>query len=466
MRLHLRASSNWPRLVLLIAVLILGRPVRAQLGFDYIVPPTPKLIKAARILDVRTGTYKLNQGILTDGERVKEIGPWEDVKGHAPNGVETIDLGQATLLPGLIDCHAHLLSSMEGRLDGGETITISVTEMSPSLRALMGAHSAKQVLESGITSVRNVGHSGVDGDIALRDAINGGFVPGPRVQASGRKIAPVGGQAVYLQAGIAEQILPLEFLTVSGPDEARKAVRTNFAFGADFIKIVVDAGAGPYWHTRYLSLGDARAVVEDAHRLGMKVAAHAVDKAAIQTAIDAGVDSVEHGDEATNEQLQQMKDKGIFLDATDIFTNGRLTEYFSQFLAPTPEFVTGIKKADEESTALSRDRLQRAMKIGVKIVMGSDMWFFWPGKGRGETTLYELESLSKEGMPNIEIIRSSTINAADLMGWSDRVGEIAAGKFADLIAVDGDPLADITTLEHARFVMKGATVVKNEVGTH
>ncbi|MGH9748075.1 MAG: amidohydrolase family protein, partial [Candidatus Acidiferrales bacterium] len=134
---------------------------------------------------------------------------------------------------------------------------------------------------------------------------------------------------------------------------------------------------------------------------------------------------------------------------------------YSLFLASTPEFLRGIRKADEQSTAHSRDRLQRAMKIGVRIVMGSDMWSLWPGKGRGETTLYEIENLAKEGMPNIEIIRSSTVNAAELMGWSDRVGEIAAGKFADVIAVDGDPLQDIATLEHARFVMKGASVVKN-----
>jgi imidazolonepropionase-like amidohydrolase len=269
-----------------------------------------------------------------------------------------------------------------------------------------------------------------------------------------------------LQAGIAEQILPLEFLTVSGPEEARRAVRTNQALGADFIKIVVDAGAGPNWHVRYLAPEDAKAIVEDAHRLGMKVAAHATDRTGIQTAIDAGVDSVEHGDEATNEQLQQMKDKGIYLDATDLWTNGRLNEYFSQFFAPTPEFVRGIKKAEEDSTSQARDRLQRAMKVGVKIVMGSDMWFFWPGKGRGETTLYELENLKKEGMPNIEVIRSSTMIAADLMGWSDRVGELAAGKLADIIAVDGDPLQDIATLEHARFVMKGAIVVKNEFLNH
>jgi len=451
------------RVSLIGALLFLSSPVYAQLGFDNVPKPAPKLIKAGRVLDVRTGKYAVNQGILTEGERIKEIGRWEDVKSHAPKNAETIDLSQATLLPGLIDCHAHLLSSMEGRLDGGETITLSVTEMSPTLRVLMGAHNAKQDLEAGFTSARIVGHSGIDGDISLRDAINAGFVPGPRLQAAGRKIVPLGGQAVYLQAGIAEQILPLEFLAVSGPDEARRAVRTNQALGADFIKIVVDAGAGPNWHSRYLAPEDAKAIVEDAHRLGMKVAAHAVDKVGIQTAIDAGVDSIEHGDEATDDQLQQMKSKGIFLDATDLWTNGRLAEYYSLFFAPTPEFERGIKAADEQATTHAKDRLNRAMKIGVKIVAGSDMWFLWPGKGRGATTLYELENLQKEGMPNLEIIRSSTINAAELMGWSDGIGEIAAGKFADMIAVDGDPLQDITTIEHSRFVMKGASVVKNNL---
>jgi imidazolonepropionase-like amidohydrolase len=326
----------------------------------------------------------------------------------------------------------------------------------------MGAHNAKEALEAGITSARIVGHSGVDGDVALRDAINDGLVPGPRLQASARKLTAIGGQAVYLQAGIADKILPLEFLTVSGPAEARKAVEENRAIGADFIKIVIDAGAGENWPFRYMASDDAKAIVEDAHRLGMKVAAHASDKTGIQTAIDAGVDSVEHGDEATDEQFMLMKQKGIFLDATDLWTNGRIAEYYSKFYPVTPEITEDLKKADDHETAQAKDRLRRAMQIGLKIVMGSDMWYGWPGKTRGEATLYEIENLQKEGMPNIEIIRSSTINAADLMGWSDKVGELAAGKFADIIAVNGDPLQDITTLEHAKFVMKGAAVVKND----
>jgi len=316
--------------------------------------------------------------------------------------------------------------------------------------------------EAGITSARNVGHSGVDGDVALRDAINDVLVPGPRLQASARKLTAIGGQAVYLQAGIADKILPLEFLTDSGPAEARKAVGENRAIGADFIKIVVDAGSGGSWPFRYMAPEDAKAIVEDAHRLGMKVAAHAVDKTAIQTAIDAGADSVEHGNDATDEQLQQMKQKGIYLDATDLCANGRILEYYSKFYASTPEITDDLKKGDDQETARAKDRLRRAMKIGVKIVMGSDMWSEWPGKTRGEATLYEIENLQKEGMPNIEIIRSSTSIAADLMGWPEKVGELAAGKLADIIAVSGDPLQDITTLEHAKSVMKGAAIVKND----
>lgn len=441
----------------------LGNLAAAQLGFEPPSPPTPKLIKAGRVLDVKSGSYLLNQGILTEGERIKEIGPWEQVQNHAPKDAARIDLSRATVLPGLIDCHAHLVSSMEGRLSGGENIVIAVTQSSAALRALMGAHNAREDLEAGITSARVVGHSGIDGDVALRDAINYGWVPGPRLQASARKITALGGQAVYLQNAVSKQILEQEFLPVSGPDEARRAVRENFANGADMIKIVVDAGAGPTRQFRYLAPEDAKAIVEDAHRLGMKVAAHATSKVAIQTAIDAGVDSIEHGDEATDEELRQMKDKGIFLVATDLWTNGRQYEYFSLFDAFTPADTAALKAAEQKTTEQFKDRLQRALKIGVKIAMGSDMWCLWPGKTRGEASLLELEELQKNGMSNIEIIRSSTLNAAELMGWSDRVGEIAAGKFADIIAVAGDPVQDVTSLQHARFVMKGAMVVRNDM---
>ena len=404
----------------------------AQVRLQPPPPPTAKLIKAGRILEVRTGKYLLDQGLLTDGEKIKEIGPWTDVQAHAPKDVLMVDLSQATLLPGLIDCHAHPLISAElGRMEAWQIVISTVTQTSASLRALMGARNAKEILEAGITSVRILGHSGVDGDVALRDAIDSGWVPGPRIQAAARKIVAVG--AVYLQSAVSPQVLRQEFLTVSGPAEARAAVRENLANGADLIKIVVDSEPARGWKTRYMPIEDARAIVEDAHKLGMKVAAHAQDNTAVQIAIDAGVDSIEHAWTATDEQLKQMKDKGIFLVATEVF-----------FTAPP------------------KDRLQRAMKIGVKIAMGSDAWALISGKTRGEETLFELKKLQDEGMPSIDIVRSSTLNAAELMGWSARVGELTAGKFADIIAVAGDPIQDIALLQHVQFVMKGATVVRNE----
>ena len=408
----------------------------AQLRFQAPPAPSSKLIRAGRILDVRNGRYSLDQGILTEGERIKDLGSWAELQRRAPQDVSLIDLSEATLLPGLIDCHAHLLISGDlGRLDPVELVVTTLTQMSVSSRALLGARNAREVLDAGITSARILGHSGIDGDVALRDAINAGWIPGPRLQAAARKIATVG--AMSLPAGVGTQLLSQEFLMVSGPDQARAAVRENLASGADLIKIAIDSDPGRNGKTRYLAPEDTKAIVDDAHRAGMKVAAHAADNLAVQIAIDAGVDSIEHAWSATDEQLKQMKAKGIFLVATEIYTN----------------------KSPKE-------RLQRAMRIGVKIAMGSDAWALMPGKTRGEASLFDLKKLQDEGMQNIDIIRSCTIDAADLMGWSDRVGEIAVGKFADIVAVAGDPIADVGLLQHVQFVMKGATVVINDFRKH
>ncbi|HXU37740.1 MAG TPA: amidohydrolase family protein [Blastocatellia bacterium] len=412
-------------------LLVLSILPAAQMRYQ--PPPTPasKLIKAGRLLDVKSGRYLLEQGILTEGEKIKAIGPWEDIRTRAANEVTLIDLSNATLLPGLIDCHAHLLISGDlGRLDPGELLVTTLAQMSVSSRALLGARNARETLEAGVTSARIVGHSGVDGDVALRDAINAGWIPGPRLQAAARKITALG--PINVQPGIAAQVLGQEFLAVSGPEQARAAVRENLANGADLIKISIDSDGPRNWKTRYLSIDDAKAIVEDAHRLGMKVAAHAADNIAVQIAIDAGVDSIEHAWSATDAQLNQMKERGIFLVATEIFV-----------------------------AAPPKDRLQRAMRIGVRIAMGSDAWASLPGKTRGEATLLDLKKLQDEGMPALDIIRSATLNAAELMGWSDRVGQLTEGAFADIIAVTGDPLQDTALLQHAEFVMKGATVVRN-----
>jgi len=400
----------------------------AQVGLRPPPPPGARLIKAGRVLDVKNGKYLLDQGILTEGEKIDEIGPWATVQAHAAKDALTIDLSQATLLPGLIDCHAHLLITGDlGRLRPREVLTTTLTEVSVSLRALLGARFAREYLDAGITSARIVGHSGIDGDVALRDAINAGWIPGPRLQAAARKITGVG--TFRLSPAVGAQVLALDFITVSNPDEARKAVLENMAIGADLIKIAIDSD-----RKTMIPLEDLKAIVEQAHRHDMKVAAHAEDVIAVQTAIDAGVDSIEHAWTATNEQFELMKAKGIYLVATEIY----------------------VSKSP-------KDRLHRAMKIGVKIAMGSDAWASIPGKTRGEASLYNLKKLQDEGMANLEIIRSSTINAAELMGWSDRVGELAAGKFADIIAVAGDPGQDLELLQHVHFVMKGATIIRNDL---
>jgi imidazolonepropionase-like amidohydrolase len=411
----------------------------AQFRLEQPQSPSPKLVKAARILDVASGTYILNQGILTEGDRIQAIGPWEQIQREAPRNATLIDLGSATILPGLIDCHSHLLVSMPPT-SGGESIVAAVTLMSPEFRTLIGARHAREYLEAGVTAVRVVGHSGVQGDIALRDAIALGLAPGPRMQAAGRKITPLGGQAVTLQPAISQSILDQEYLPVSGTDQARRAVRENLGIGADLIKIVVDAGAGATWKNRYLAPEDAKAVVEDAHRLGLRVAAHAEGRAAIQTAIEAGVDSIEHAFDPTDAQLQAMKAKGIFLVATDIPDNPN----------------------DPPNRQLT-NRLQRAMKFGVKVAMGSDLWLA-PREGRtyGQEALLDLKFLAQEGMSNIEVIRSATINAAAVMGASEILGQVAPGRFADLIAVSADPLQDINSLQEVRFVMRGGEVVKNK----
>jgi len=420
-------------------------------------PTKTTLIKAGRVLDVKAGIYLPNQGVLVAGDRIKDVGSFESVKARAPQDVVIIDLGQATLLPGLIDSHSHLLCSMEGRwYPDGEAVVMTITRVGQAKRALIGAANARDMLEAGFTAVRNVGHSGVNGDAALRDAINEGLIPGPRVQAACRKLTPVGGQVVELRSENAAAIIAEEFLTVGNVEEARRAVRQALADGADVIKVVVDD------NNRVLNSDEMRAIVEEAHHVKIKVAAHATTQAGVQAAIDGGVDSIEHADEATEDQFKAMRDKGIFLDPT-LLTAQSLRDIYLKSLYFSPEETTKFEKEIKAFIDLSKAKLQRALKAGVKIAAGSDMWMRYPGKKRGEATTVMFEAMVDAGLPQVETIRAATINAAELLGWQDRAGSVEAGKFADLIAVAGDPLKDVGELKRVRFVMKGGEVVKNEL---
>jgi imidazolonepropionase-like amidohydrolase len=316
----------------------------------------------------------------------------------------------------------------------------------------MGARLAREDLESGITTARNLGHSGIDGDTELRDAIDAGRVPGPRVLASGRKLITRGDYVQNLNPALSDAILQQEFLLIDGADGARQAVRQNAFQNVDVIKVSADEN---------LTAAELAAAVEEAHRQHLKVAVHAFDSASIQTAIDAGADSVEHGNEVTDAQLAQMRRKGIFFDLTPTFYGGFFLKIEEPSIVMSPAFRSADVYTEERRRRYDR-LVQRVVTSGVKFAAGSDMCWFYPGKTRGAASMEALLNLRQAGMPALDVIRAITTSAAEMLGWSDRVGAVEPGDFADLVAVAGDPIADVTELQRVRFVMKGGEVVRND----
>jgi imidazolonepropionase-like amidohydrolase len=453
-----RVRQRSTSLLLLLAVLT----STAQLGAQAAAAVT--LVKAGRLLDPRTGNALAPAAVLIDGDKIKEVGSSSQLA--VPADATIIDLGTATLLPGLIDGHTHLLldivvppeAEMQRRLNPlfapGQLLAIVE---SPAKRILTAAQSAREDLESGITTVRNLGHSGIDGDTELRDAINAGHIPGPRILAAGRKLITRGSYLQDLNPALADAILQQEFLLLDGADRARQAVRQNVFQNVDVIKVTVEES---------LTAAELTAVVEEAHRQHLKVAAHAVDKASIQTAIDAGADSIEHGNEITDEQLRRMRDKGIFFDLTPTFYDDGYLKIAQPTIVISPAYLA-VRASSAARNKQRYDQLvQRVLKSGVKYATGSDWSWFYPGKTRGQASVAVFVNLHKAGMPPVDVIRAVTVNAAEMLGWSDRIGSIESGKFADLIAVSGDPVADIDELERVRFVMKGGQVVRNDLSPH
>ncbi len=443
----------------LLLLLLVAQVSTLQLRGQSAAPVT--LVKAARLFDPRTGNVLAPAAVLIEGDKIKQVGSSSQI--GVPPGAKIIDLGAATLLPGLIDGHTHLFldiivlpeAEQDRHANGlfAPGMLLAIVE-SPSKRALMGAQLAREDLASGITTVRNLGHSGIDGDTELRDAINAGRVPGPRMLASGRKLITQGEYVQNLNPALTDAILQQEFLLIEGVDRGQQAVRQNELQNVDVIKVSADEN---------LRVPELAAVVEEAHRQHLKVAVHAIDTASIQTAIDAGADSIEHGNDATDEQLRQMRDKGIYFDLTPTFYGGGYLKIAEPVIVISP----AARAERLSSAARSKQRydqlVQRVLKSGVKFAAGSDMCWFYTGKTRGEASIAALVNLRAAGMSSLETIRAITSNAAEMLGWQDRIGSIEPGKFADLIAVSGDPVADITELEHVRFVMKGGEVIRNSV---
>ena len=414
--------------------------------------PAVTAIRAARMIDPRAGTTIQNPVVVVQRGRIVSVG----ANAAIPPGAKVIDLGNLTLLPGLIDAHTHLLQNYRGELGGDDpNMILTVTTMSPAKRALLGAKMGLEDLEAGITTVRDLGNSGWGGDVALRDAINAGWVVGPRIRAATRAISAAGGQFGAVQPET-QRIIEQEYAVVSTVDEARRAVRQAFYDGADLIKVIVNTGP------RVVSLDEMKAIVEEAKRVNRTVAAHAIGDTATRIAAEAGVSSIEHAYTIPDDVLRTMAQKGIYLVATDY-----PAEFYSDALGGTglsPQELQQRRAGAQQFAKANADRLMRAVRMGVKVAFGSDEYYDAPGRTRGQSSLLTLQAYQEAGMAPLEVLRTATVNAAALLGWSDRIGAIETGKLADIIAVDGDPLKDVKDLQRVRFVMKGGEVVRGVGG--
>ena len=405
------------------------------------------VVRAARMIDPKSGNTVQNAVVVVRGGRIVSAG----ANAAIPSGAKVIDLGNLVLMPGLIDAHTHLLQNYRGELGGDDpNMVLTVTTMSTAKRALLGAKMGLEDLEAGITTVRDLGNSGFGGDVALRDAINAGWVVGPRIRAATRALSAAGGQFGPVQPET-QKIIEQEYAVVSNPDEARRAVRQAFYDGADVIKVIVNTGP------RVVSLDEMKAIVEEAHRVGRTVAAHAIGDTATRIAAEAGVTSIEHAYTIPDEVLRMMAQKGIYLVATDYPAEFYVDAFAASLTAEQKrqrlEGATQFAKSNGE-------RLMRAVRAGVKVAFGSDEYYNAPGRTRGQSSLLTLQAYQEAGMSPLEVLRAATINSATLLGWGDRIGSIEPGKLADIIAVEGDPLKDVKDLQRVRFVMKGGEIIK------
>jgi len=402
------------------------------------------LVRAGHLLDVKTGKILDNQAILIEGDKVVSVGPAPG--NQATSGAITINLPNATVLPGLIDAHTHLTGDPKNI--GYQSLGISVPR-----DALTGAKNARLTLQAGFTTVRNVGATGYS-DVAVRDAINAGDIPGPRMLVSGPALSITGGHCD-------NNLLPYEYHATSdgaadGIEAVQHKVREIIKYGADLIKICATGGVlskGDDPQASQYTLEEMKAIVADAHRLGRKVAAHAHGAQGIRWASEAGVDSVEHASYIDDAAIAELKKNGTYLVPTLY-----LGDWFMENAEKNrvPDFL--LVKAKAVMPA-ARKNVAHAFASGVKVAFGTDAAVYPHG-----LNAHEFGVMVKLGLTPLQAIQAATVNDADLLGWSDKVGTIEAGKWADIIAVDGDPLKDVTTLEHVKLVMKGGEVVKNEYG--
>ncbi len=402
------------------------------------VPAT--YIKAGKLIDVRAGELKTNQVIVIRGDKIETVGTARDIK--IPRGATVIDLSDSTVLPGLIDMHDHLTG--DHRLHGYQSLSVSVPR-----ETLYGVLNAGITLNAGFTSVRNVGASAYSA-IALRDAINEGEIVGPRLRVSGPSLGITGGHCD-------NNLLPSEYDSrgegvADGPWAVRARVRENIKYGADLIKFCATGGVfskGDSVGGQQYTFEEMKAIIDEAHMHGRRVAAHAHGPEGIRAAILAGVDSIEHASLIDDEGIRLAKEHGTFL-VMDIYND-------TFILSEGKKFGMREESIEKERMIgqLQRDNFRKAHRAGVRMAFGSD-GAVYPHGDNGKQFAYMVEY----GMTPMEAIQAATIHAAELIGWPETVGAIEPGKFADIIAVGSNPLDDVTVLERVHFVMKGGKVYK------
>lgn len=420
----------------------LGATLAIATAFAQQAAPAPPrtIIRAGHLLDVRTGKTLTDQAIVIEDGKIASVGP---DTAAAEAGAKVIDLSGKTVLPGLIDAHTHITFDPKF---GYDRLAISLPR-----EALIGAKNARITLLAGFTTIRNVGATEF-ADIALRDAINAGDVPGPRIDASGPALSITGGHCD-------DNMLPYEFHATEigvadGVENVQHKVREVIKYGSDIIKVCATGGVlsmGDNPQASQFTQEELRAIVADAHRLGRKVAAHAHGAQGILWATEAGVDSIEHGSYIDDAGIAAMKQHGTYLVPT-LYLGDWFLENAPKLGVPPSMLAKG-----KEVMPAARKNIAHAFASGVKVGFGTDAAVYPHG-----LNAHEFAVMVKLGLTPLQAIQAATVNDADLLGWSDRVGVIEPNHYADIIAVDGDPLQDVTTLERVKFVMKGGVVYKQQ----
>jgi len=406
------------------------------------------VIRAGTLIDGTSSTPKKNQLIFVRGERIEKVA---DGSAAVPSEAKVVDLSAATVLPGLIDTHTHLFLWGEDPAKGG--YDANLLKAGIALRAARATFAARRALEQGFTTLRDLETEGAGyGDIELKQAIEEGTIPGPRIFGATRAISTTGG---YNLEGYAPELtMPKGAQIVDGPVEARKAAREQLDHGADWIKVYmthrswIDA-AGNLVSQPTLTVEELKAIVDETHGWGKKVACHAYNGPGLQRALDGGCDSIEHGLEMTDAQVAQMASQGTWYCPT-------IAAYYGNW---APE-NTPAGKRDRARVRVHETTFQKALKAQLKIVYGTDMG----GIPWQEPEAQEFAKMVELGMTPMDTIQSATSRAAEMLDEKGELGVVAAGAYADIIAVSGDPLKEIAELERVKFVMKGGTIYRNETG--